>query len=161
MKAFAILCIVLASVAADECPAGLMKALKANITKYLKGVYNKKANAKVNCEYNHDSNIFNLEHHVLVDTTYKKRKLSFDLKTHSSMFDLYNFTDFDGKICHSSKIKLKDSKDRTLIINSFLKKYKSHITDKTIKRIERKGQVCYKAVIQPSSRLKKLRKALI
>lgn len=140
-----LLCIVMAKVAADECPDKLLKIATTNIKAYLKGVYKKVGDVKLNCAYDHDSNIFNLEHHVKANTTYKNRKLSFELKTHSSMFDLYNFTDFNGSICHSKMKGLKEGKDRKLIKKAFVLKYVDSVKDKDLKRTERKGMVCYKA----------------
>lgn len=156
MKVLVVLCIVLATVFTDECPAKLLKIAKKNVTTYLKGVYKKVGDIKLNCSYEHDGNIFNLEHHVKADTTYKNRKLSFELKTHSSMFDLYNFSDFNGNICHSKMSDLKESKDRKLIKQAFLQKYAKNINEKDIKRVEKNGQICYKAVIASSRKKKAL-----
>lgn len=145
MKVLLFVCVMLAGVLADECPDKLLQIATKNIKSYLKGVYKKVGNVKLNCTYDHDINIFNLEHHVVAETTFKNRKLSFELKTHSSMFDLYNFTDFNGNICHSKMKGLKESKDRKLIRKSFVKNYVSSVTDKDLTRFERKGMVCYKA----------------
>ena len=157
MKVLALLCALmsLVLVSADNCPADLLKLVKKDVKVYLTDVYKKVGKLKLNCEYNHDSNIFNLEHHVVVKTSYKKRQLSFELKTHSSMFDLYNFTDFNGTICHTANKKLNDTKDRKMIIKAFMKQYENEITNKNVRRTEKKGQVCYKAVIPAKSRLKR------
>jgi len=155
MKLVTILLLVFALARADECPAKLMKLATKNVKSYLGGIYKDVKNLKLNCSYSHDANIFNLEHHVVASTKYKDKKVSFEVKTHSSMFDLYNFTDFDGFICHSKMDNLKDSKDRGLIRKSFFKKYANDVTSKDIKKFARKGQVCYKAVIGAKKKMKR------
>lgn len=160
MKLFAIICLVLATVVADECPAKLLQALTKNVKSYLKGISKNAKDIKMNCSYEHDSNIFNLEHHVKAETTFKKRKLTIDMKTHSSMFDLYNFTDFNGSLCHSKMSDLKESKDKKVIMNTFMKKYAKDISPGDVRKTTKNGQICYRADIAKKRR-RKIRRSLI
>ena len=145
MKPLLLLTLFLSFVISDECPAKLLKITSTDVKEFFQGYYKKVGKIKVNCDYSHDSNIFNLEHVIKVNATFKKRKLSFEAKTHSSMFNLFNFTDLDGKICHSKFGSEKTKKDVKLIKSSFLKKFAKDINDKDIKRSDKKGLVCYMA----------------
>lgn len=140
---------------AEKCPKKLYGIATENVKTYLKGFYKKVGNIKMKCDYDHDSNIFNISHHVKAEATYKERKLNFEFKTHSSMFDLYNFSDFDGKVCHAHFDDIKKSKDLKLIKKAFVNKYIDGVKSKDIKRSEREGQVCYKAKVTKKKRTKK------
>lgn len=154
MKLFLLTCILIATIAADECPAKLLKITEKDMKQYFKGYYKKVGDIKLNCKYEHDSNIFNLEHKMKAQATFKKRRLNFELKTHSSVFNLFNFSDFDGQICHSKMGKKNPRQDKELIKTAFLKKFAKDMPENSIKRFERNGLVCFKAKIDKKMRKK-------
>lgn len=156
MKLLIISCLLLALTKADECPEKFLKSATKNIKSYFKSYYKKVGNIKINCNYEHNSNIFNLEHHIKAEAALDKRKLNFEVKTHSSLFNVYDFSDFDGKICHSNMKEAKGSKDINLIKKSFLKKFAKDISDKDIQKNEKNGEICYTAKVT-----KKMKRSLI
>lgn len=147
MKILTTFCLLLILVMADDCPDKLLKKATNNIKSYFKSYYKEVGNIKMNCSYQHDSNIFNLEHHIKAEAVFKKRKLKFEVKAHSSLFNVYDFSDFDGKICHSNMKGARGTEDLNLIKKSFLKKFAKDINNKDIHKKERNGEVCYIAKI--------------
>ena len=156
MKVLATLVLLFALAAADTCPKKVMEVATKSITNYFKGYYKKVGNIDVNCSYEHDNNIFNLQHKIKAHATFNKRKLNFEAKVHSTLFNPTKFLDFDGEICHSKMDGAKGQKDVKLIKKVFLKKFASDIKDNSIHKSERNGQVCYGAKAD-----KKVKKTLI
>lgn len=160
MKVLATLVLLFTLAAADTCPQKVLEFTTKSISNYFKGYYKKVGNIDVSCSYEHDNNIFNLEHKIKAQATFNKRKLNFEAKTHSTMFNLENFTDFDGMICHSKIDGAKERKDVDLIKRVFLKKFAGNIKDDNIRKTEKNGQVCYKAKVAKKARvLKQLKKS--
>ena len=156
MKVLATLVLLFTLATAGTCPKKVLEVATKSISNYFKGYYKKVGNIDVTCSYEHDNNIFNLEHTIKANATFNKRKLNFEAKTHSTMFNLGNFTDFDGMICHSKFEAAKERKDVKLIKKVFLKRFASNINDDNIRKTERNGEVCYKAKVA-----KKVKKTLI
>ena len=152
MKLFLLVMLFMALLKADECPAKVLKIASDNINSYFKTFDKKAKGVKINCSYEHNSSLFNLEHQIKAQASYKKRKLNFFVKTHSSLFNLFDFSDLDGKICHNKVDKVNTKKDIAIIKKNFLKTFAKDISDKQIQRTDRNGQVCYSAKVNNKKR---------
>lgn len=156
MKILLLLTILSALVVADECPAKVLKLTRSNMQNYLKSYYKKVGNIKLNCNYEHSNNIFNIEHKLKAEGVFNKRKLNIDVKMHSSLFNLFDFSDLAGEICHSKFGNDKGKKDIELLRKSFLKKFAKNVTNKDIVKKERKGMICYSAKVAKKAKMRTL-----
>lgn len=145
MKVILLTSLVIAIVSSAECPQKLKNITESDIKQYFGTYYKKLDGLKINCEYDRDSNVFNFKHNFKATATFKKRKLSFDITTHSSIFNLFDFKNSNGTICHSKSIKKKKVDDFMALKKSFFNKFFKNWKDSDAVKQERNGEICYVA----------------
>ncbi len=137
----------LRSVLVAECPQKVKEITENDIKNYFSKYHKKLDGLKVDCQYDRNSNIFNFTHKMKATGRLGKSVVDFDLTTHSSIFNLFDFKDFKGTLCHS-KVKKKGVDDYALVKKSFFNRFFKKLEDQKANVHERNGQICYSAEVK-------------
>lgn len=143
-------------VISNDCPQKLKDIAEQDIKQYFSNYYKNLDGLEINCQYNRDSNIFNFKHNFKASASFKKRNLSFDVTTHSSIFNLFDFKDSNGTLCHSKFKSKKKVNDFKALKASFFNKFFKNLKDSDAVKEERNGQICYKANVKRISKKKRM-----
>ena len=154
MKRLMLFLFIVNTVILAECPQKVKEITEGDIKSYFSKFHKKLDGLKIECHYDRNSNIFNLEHKIKTTARLNKSELDFNFTTHSSIFNLFNFSDFQGTLCHKG-LKKKGVDDFGLIKKSFFKGlFKQLENQKKIEQV-RNGKICYSAEIKKKKRSRK------